>query len=399
MADYEKKDMGLESKDGLATDKTSNQSGEDGDRKKNLSFSFDKLLSSLNMNRKKKDDTGIASQLFEKDLNINYTAEDDDELLEEDLAISSSQKSDEENPAEIEEEMNLKLDVSDVEEHPYLEDDDDYDDLDDLDLEEDPLEDDDDIYMEPLTEEEEENIILGDEFEGLEEAPISAEEERAETDEVEVAPIEEAAVPEEVLESEEVDEAPEALEQEASQEPAVEESPIVEEEEEVHFEEIEMNPYTISQTEDGNIDYDKVVGDTKLMTIDSIYSCKNLPKNMNESVFMIELYSKTLPENLPIEVKRQSVLNILKVGSLDVENLLQDAYNRIDLLNEVMEDVAQKTEEMNETNIEEIAELNRQIEALKDRMAKRAKYQQKQNTSIGYEIQRIINIVEFINPR
>lgn len=147
------------------------------------------------------------------------------------------------------------------------------------------------------------------------------------------------------------------------------------------------------------IDYDKVVGNNKLMSIEAIYGCKNLINKVNESVFMIEIYSKTLPENLPTEVKRQSVLNILKASSLDADKLLGDAYKRIDVLNEVLEDVAIKASDLNKQDENTISDLEDKIKALKVEMQKRSQYQQAQNTMIGYEIQRIVNIVEFINPK
>ncbi len=149
---------------------------------------------------------------------------------------------------------------------------------------------------------------------------------------------------------------------------------------------------------DGSIDFNKIVSNNTLMEIDSIYSCNDLIRQMSETVFMIEVYAKTLPDNLPIDVKRQSVLNIIKASSIDISDLLSDAYKRIDILNEVLEDVSIKSDELDKESKEEIAELELKIQELKQRIQNRSQYKKSQNSMIAYEIQRIVNIVEFINP-
>lgn len=393
MTEYDNKEMNLEDEESVVSEETYDQSLDtDDDRKKTLSFSFDKLLSSLNMNRKKRDESGILNSYPSPEMLTGGVSPEEDSDLNEDL--ESKQLLIEEEADELAVQVRDELELGEAIE-PELQD--------AAELETDLEAEDLNVteYLTEAKEEPEESETEGPEVlnEVQPEAELAEEEVLESAMEVvseEVEPVEvpHSVDPEDILED--GAEVQVAETEKVENEPA-EESKSLSGEAETEAE--EEFSYSIYQNGDGGIDYDKLVGETKLMTIDSIYSCKNLPKNLNESVFIIELYGKTLPENLPIEVKRQSVLNILKVSSLDVEVLLQDAYNRIDLLNEVLEDVAQKTEEMNETNLAEIAELNRKIEELRQTMANRAKYQQKQNTSIGYEIQRIVNIVEFINPR
>lgn len=393
MTEYDNKEMNLEDEESVVSEETDDQSLDtDDDRKKTLSFSFDKLLSSLNMNRKKRDESGILNSYPSPEMLTGGVSPEEDSDLNEDL--ESKQLLIEEEADELAVQVRDELELGEAIE-PELQD--------AAELETDLEAEDLNVteYLTEAKEEPEESETEGPEvLNELQPEAELAEEEVLESvmevvsEEVEPAEAPHSVDPEDILED--GAEVQVAGTEKVENEPA-EESKSLSGEAETEAE--EEFSYSIYQNGDGGIDYDKLVGETKLMTIDSIYSCKNLPKNLNESVFIIELYGKTLPENLPIEVKRQSVLNILKVSSLDVEVLLQDAYNRIDLLNEVLEDVAQKTEEMNETNLAEIAELNRKIEELRQTMANRAKYQQKQNTSIGYEIQRIVNIVEFINPR
>ncbi len=145
-------------------------------------------------------------------------------------------------------------------------------------------------------------------------------------------------------------------------------------------------------------DFESLLDKKSLMTVEDIYKKKNLSDVVKETVFMIEVYEGTLPENLPVEVKRESVLNILEASQLDLKSLVGDAFNRIDILNNVLEDLSNKNDELNRATLDKISDLERQIYELKVEMQRRGEYKETQNTSISYEIQRIVNIVEFIDP-
>lgn len=137
----------------------------------------------------------------------------------------------------------------------------------------------------------------------------------------------------------------------------------------------------------------------KLLTIDEIYRNHRLSDDTKKSIFMADVFMKTLPENLPLDIKRESVLNIMEVSSINKDELLNDAYMRIDALNTVLEDTVQTTEDVIQRNEASIRELERRIEDLKNVISERMKFQEDQNTMIEYEIQKIINIVEFVKPK
>ena len=137
----------------------------------------------------------------------------------------------------------------------------------------------------------------------------------------------------------------------------------------------------------------------KLLSIEDIYRKSSLILDVRSTVFMVDVYSKALPENLPIDVKRDSVLNIMKASEIRIDDLLSDAYKRIDALNNVLESVVQSTDELKSKNTATIKDLEKRIEELKRNMLEREKFQETQNTMIEYEIQRIINIVDFVKPK
>lgn len=134
----------------------------------------------------------------------------------------------------------------------------------------------------------------------------------------------------------------------------------------------------------------------KFLSIEEIYRSKNLDKDMKQTVFIAEVFMKALPENLPIDIKKKSTHNILDASGLKKDELLNDAYIRIDALNTVLEETVSKSAEMKEKNEKSIRELSDRIEMLKRNIEERVEFEEKQSTTIEYEIQRIINIVDGI---
>lgn len=137
----------------------------------------------------------------------------------------------------------------------------------------------------------------------------------------------------------------------------------------------------------------------KLMTVEDVYRKASLNKNVKETVFMVDVLMKALPENLPSDIKRESVTNIMKASEMKIEELLNDAYQRIDALNNVLEQTVQVTEQVNAKNEGTIRELEKRIDELRRDIQSRLKFQESQNSALEYEIQKVINIVEFIKGK
>jgi archaellum component FlaC len=114
---------------------------------------------------------------------------------------------------------------------------------------------------------------------------------------------------------------------------------------------------------------------------------------------MVDDLMKALPENLPLDIKRESLMSIMKVSNIEKDDLLNDAYKRMDALNTVLKDTVQTTEDIITRNDRSIKELEKRIEDLKNVTEKRIKFKEDQNTMIDYEVQKIINIVEFVKPK
>ncbi|MBI9012975.1 MAG: hypothetical protein JEZ08_12140 [Clostridiales bacterium] len=134
----------------------------------------------------------------------------------------------------------------------------------------------------------------------------------------------------------------------------------------------------------------------KFLSIEEVYRNKNLDKDVKQSIFIAEVFMKALPENLPMDIKRKSTLNILEASGLKKEDLLNDAYIRIDALNTVLEETVAKTAELKAKNELSVRELEERIEILKRNVEERHEFEEKQTSVIEYEIQRVINIVDGI---
>lgn len=182
---------------------------------------------------------------------------------------------------------------------------------------------------------------------------------------------------------------------------------------EVNYKENEVTPVTVNQftenlsaVEEQTLEIEDklnvLIGayeKNKLLSIDDIYRNSRLTGESKRTIFIADVFLKTLPENLPVDIKRNSLLNILNVSSINIEELLTDAFQRIDSLNTVLENTVNTTEDMVKKNEVSIKELENRIEELRHISEVRRKFQEDQNTLIEYEIQRIINIVDFIKPK
>lgn len=134
----------------------------------------------------------------------------------------------------------------------------------------------------------------------------------------------------------------------------------------------------------------------KLLSIEDIYRNARVETDMKKTIFMADVFLKALPENLPLDVKKESLLNIMNVSNIPVDSLLGDAYQRIDALNTVLESTVQTTQSVIEGNEASIRELERRIQELRGVIEERRKFEEDQNTLIEYEVQRIIGIVDYI---
>jgi hypothetical protein len=137
-------------------------------------------------------------------------------------------------------------------------------------------------------------------------------------------------------------------------------------------------------------------GTNKLLSVDEIYFNSNLENKKINTIFLIDSYVKALPENLPTEVKRQAVLNIIKASDMNIDALVKDGQDRLNVLNDFTTIVTDKTSNIITSCEEEIKELYKKIDGYKKLINERQKFQEEQKACIDYEVQKIQSIVDFI---
>lgn len=137
----------------------------------------------------------------------------------------------------------------------------------------------------------------------------------------------------------------------------------------------------------------------KYVDIDDIYKAYNADTDKKESIYMIDEFSKALPENLDEEDRKKSVQNIVKVLGVGIENFVEDGNERVDILNKFLNNFTDKTDEIISNNEMEIDALTKKINEYKDAIEQRKKLQREQKSSVQKEIGNIEAIVEFIDGK
>lgn len=135
------------------------------------------------------------------------------------------------------------------------------------------------------------------------------------------------------------------------------------------------------------------VGDN--MTIEEIYSSYGIDNSNINTIFMLGNFINALPENLPYDVKKASVMNIISASNTDLNKLLSDGENRLNLLEEFIgkyEDGAVKTVEEYKSEIEKLTDL---IKKYKEQIRIKETKLEEQKYIIKYEAEKINSIIDF----
>lgn len=134
---------------------------------------------------------------------------------------------------------------------------------------------------------------------------------------------------------------------------------------------------------------------SEINTVDDI--CKAYGSiDMEKSIYKVEEIKKVLPNSLPSAAKKESVLGMMKVSDITVEEVLEDAKIRKSMLNEVKDDFSKETINIIEESQREIQEHDKRINELKESINKRTLNQEKQEKIIEDELKKIDEISNFI---
>lgn len=165
---------------------------------------------------------------------------------------------------------------------------------------------------------------------------------------------------------------------------------------------IEDNPdYYVNEALDLSDDYNEseveanVDGVTNENLVSDIYNANSL-SDLSKSIFKVEELIDSLPKEMATDTMRTSVLAILSSFGLTVDEVVEDANTRINLLNAAMNEIVDKnTIEINESNAT-IENLKKQIEDLQKIISDLLVENKTCKDKVEQEVNRIENLIKFV---
>lgn len=136
----------------------------------------------------------------------------------------------------------------------------------------------------------------------------------------------------------------------------------------------------------------------KMLKIEEIYKNFEISSEGINSLSIVESFQKALPDYLPTDVKRQSILNIIDSSNVKVENLLKDGSDKLRCLNDFSETFTNESNGVISDFEKEIKKLTEKINGYKTAIDNMKKLHAEQDFTVRYEIEKINNILQFINP-
>lgn len=117
------------------------------------------------------------------------------------------------------------------------------------------------------------------------------------------------------------------------------------------------------------------------------------------TIYIIDSYLKALPDNLPTDIKLQSVLGIISASKMNIEQLLSDGDKRLEVLTQFLKNFMDTSNKVIDENEQEIQILTEKINHHKNVIEARKKLQEEQKSIIAFEVQKIENIINFVNSK
>lgn len=135
----------------------------------------------------------------------------------------------------------------------------------------------------------------------------------------------------------------------------------------------------------------------KNLSVSEIYALNRIENGPMNTVFLLENFINALPQNLPYDVKKATVINIVNASSSDLEQLLSEGETRVRVLNNFMEDFQLSLSGNINEYKSEILKLTKQIDHYKALINEKETLLEEQKNVIKYESQKINNIIDFFN--
>ena len=133
----------------------------------------------------------------------------------------------------------------------------------------------------------------------------------------------------------------------------------------------------------------------KIKNIPEIYSSYGLENSNVGTVFMLGNFINAMPESLPYDVKKNSVINVIEASNTDLNKLISDGSKRINVLSEFINSYEQATIGTIEEYKDEIFKLAQLIEKYKEQISLKETMLEEQKHIVKYEWEKINRIIGF----
>lgn len=129
--------------------------------------------------------------------------------------------------------------------------------------------------------------------------------------------------------------------------------------------------------------------------IQKLYISNDL-NNFDKSIFKVEELKNNLPSEMPTNTKKQTVLNIMKTVGIALEDVIEDAHSRNQVLVSAEESIKDDIDNQIADATSQIEELKLRIEALQSEIATKQSYLKNIENAIYSEKVRITAAFDFI---
>ncbi|KZL93392.1 hypothetical protein [Clostridium magnum] len=131
------------------------------------------------------------------------------------------------------------------------------------------------------------------------------------------------------------------------------------------------------------------------MHIHEIYDLYGIENSNVNTVFMLGNFINALPESLPYEVKKQSLMGIIAASNTNLRNLLSDGEKRLNALSKYTKEYNTSINNIIKEYNEEITKLNNLINTYNEEIHVKEAMLQEQSNTVQYEIEKINSIINF----
>jgi hypothetical protein len=135
----------------------------------------------------------------------------------------------------------------------------------------------------------------------------------------------------------------------------------------------------------------------KKMMINEIYSLNGLENSNINTVFMLQNLINALPQNLPKDVLKQSVINITNASNIDLNELMSDGKQRLEVLAKVMDGYYNETNRRITEYKQEISRLSSLIKNCQEQIKIKENMLEEQIYEMKYESENIDSIIDFFS--